>query len=54
MKTILKLLGRIQSNYWGGYIPPGFGTPVHMAHQIPLCGPPQIALRTPIGPPPRV
>ena len=22
MKTILKLLGGIQSNYWGGYIPP--------------------------------
>ena len=27
MQTILKLLGGIQSNYWGGYIPPGFGTP---------------------------
>ena len=31
MKTILKLLGGIQSNYWGEYIPPisppGFGTP---------------------------
>ena len=24
---ILKLLWEIQSNYWGGYIPPGFGTP---------------------------
>ena len=31
VQTILKLLGRIQSNYWGGYISPspqGFGTPV--------------------------
>ena len=31
MKAILKLLGGIQSNYWGGYIPPsppGFGTTV--------------------------
>ena len=27
MWTILKLLGGIQLNYWGGYIPPGFGTP---------------------------
>ena len=26
MKTILKLLGSIQSNYWGGYIPPCFRT----------------------------
>ena len=29
MKTILKLLGAIQLNYWGGYIPPSppdFGT----------------------------
>ena len=26
MKTILKLLMGIQSNYWGGYIRPGFGT----------------------------
>ena len=31
MQTILKLLGGIQSNYWGINIPippPGFGTPV--------------------------
>ena len=32
MQTILKLLGEIQSNYWGGYISPsplpGFDTPV--------------------------
>ena len=29
MKTILKLLGGIQSNYWGNISPhpPGFGTP---------------------------
>ena len=26
MKTILKLLWGLQSNYWGGYIPPCFGT----------------------------
>ena len=32
MQTILKFLGEIQSNYWGGYISspplPGFDTPV--------------------------
>ena len=32
MQTILKLLGEIQSNYWGGYISPsplpGLDTPV--------------------------
>ena len=29
MHTMLKSLGRIQSNYWGENIPPsGFGTPV--------------------------
>ena len=22
-----QIIGGIQSNYWGGYIPPGFGTP---------------------------
>ena len=27
MKTILKLFGGIQSNYWGEYIPPGFRHP---------------------------
>ena len=32
MWTILKLLGGIQRNYWGGYIlpsSPGFGTPAY-------------------------
>ena len=28
MQTIVKLLGRMQSNYQVGYILPGFGTPV--------------------------
>ena len=33
MQTIVKLLGGMQSNYWGGYIrpiPPGFGTPAYV------------------------
>ena len=29
MKTILKLLGGIQSNYWGGISPSRFGTPAY-------------------------
>ena len=26
----IQIIGGIQSNYWGRYIPPGFGTPVNL------------------------
>ena len=34
MKTILKLLGGIQSNYWEDTSSPGFGTPGHHSGKI--------------------
>ena len=36
MYAILKLLGGIQSNYWGDIFPPGFGTPDRM-QCVPVC-----------------